>query len=263
MPHWTKELFENHPESFLGALEERLAQASREVDTLLGCLQERGFKPQRVLDLNCGIGRHSVELARRGIEVVGTDLSSLYVEIAEKRAREEKVEGKVRFRVADMREIASALTGEKPFDGIANLWTSFGFYDDETNNEILRQCRDLVRSGGFFALDIINRDWVVRNFEERGFSGIKDRILLEERDFNLNESRMYTTWTFLRQKGKKTYVVENQITLDHRVWSLHELIQMFEETGWHFNAAYPGLAQQHDDVSLLEARHLLIIGRKQ
>jgi len=263
MPDWTKELFENHPESFLGALEERLAQASAEVDTLLGCLEEHGFKPQRILDLNCGIGRHSVELGKRGIEVVGTDLSPLYVEIAEKRAREEKVDGKVHFRVADMREIASVLKGERSFDGIANLWTSFGFYDDETNNQILRQCRDFVLPGGFFALDIINRDWVAQNFEERGFSVIKDRIILEERHLNLDESRIYTTWTFLREREKKRYFLERKITLDHRVWSLHELVLMFKETGWQFKAAYPGLAQQREDVSLMDAKQLLFIGQKQ
>jgi hypothetical protein len=51
---------------------------------------------------------------------------------------------KVRFKVADMRSIGAILAREK-FDGVINLFTSFGFYDDKTNADILRQCANLVR----------------------------------------------------------------------------------------------------------------------
>lgn len=260
--HWTKELFEKHPELFLDAFEERLAQAAGEVDALLKYLKEQGFKPQRILDLNCGVGRHSIELGKREIEVLGTDISSRYIEVAKMRAKEARVDNKVRFQVADMRAIASMLKNEKPFDGIVCLWTSFGFYDDETNDDILRQCLKLVRDGGFFVIDIINRDWLVQNLQERGFTEIKDRIVLEERCFNPNDSRMYNTWTYLKKKGKDTFILENEINLDHRLWSLHELIEMFTRTGWQFKIAHPGFGQPQKEDSLIRNKHLLLIARK-
>lgn len=268
MAHWTEELFEEHPELFLGVFEEHLDQAPGEVDVLLERLKENGFQPKRVLDLNCGVGRHSVELGKRGIEVIGTDLSPSYIEIAKQRAQEEKVAGRVCFQVADMREIASRLSGEQPFDGIINLWTSFGFYGDKTNDNILRQCIKLVRVGGFFAMDIVNRDWLIRNFIRQGFSRIGDRIILEERELNLQDSRMYNTWTFLKAADGDTYIVEKEVKIDHRVWSLHELVELFERTGWRVKGAYPGFSPSvtlptevysTQEQDILKSRMLLVI----
>ena len=262
MSHWTEELFEQNPELFLKALEERTAEASWEIDLLLRCLDEQGFKTQNILDLNCGIGRHSIEFGRRGINVLGTDLSLRYIEIAKERAKSQGVQDRVRFRVTDMRRIASVLSHEKPFDGVVNLFTSFGFHDDKTNARILRQCCNLVRPEGFFVLEIMNRDWIIRNFQERGFSRYEGLIVLEDREFDSKTSRMHATWTCLLQQDDKNFVLKKQITIDHRIWSLHELIEIFEKTSWKFKAVYSGFGRQRDDVPLIEAKRLLFIAKK-
>jgi len=261
MSDWTKELSEKHPELFLRVLEERIAQASEEVDVLLQALKKQGFRPKRILDLNCGIGRHSIELVMREISVLGTDLSSHYIEIAKRRAKKLKASDRIIFRVADMREIASVLSGEV-FDGVINLFTSFGFYDDETNDDILRQCYQLVRPGGFFVLDITNRDWVIRDFQERSFSQHKDMIVLDERRFDQNTSRIHSTWTYLIQQDNSNFIISKKIAINHRVWSPHELIEMFKRTGWQFKAAYPGFGQSQSDVLPLGEKRLLFIGKK-
>ena len=271
MPHWTEELFKEKPQLFLSVLKGLNSQAPIEVKDILKLLGEQGFQPKRILDLNCGIGRHSIELGKRGIKVLGTDISTAYIEIAEKRAQKLKVGERVRFHVADMRQIASALSREQPFDGIMCLWTSFGFYDDETNDDILRQCLKLVKPGGFFALDIVNRDWLLRNFSERSFERTKDWLILEERQFDTQSSRHHNTWTFIRQTGEKTFVLDKSFELDLRLWSLHELVLLFERTGWEFKCAYPGsspvhslrkvrFSSQHDD--LLNAGRLLVISSR-
>lgn len=261
MSHWTEELFVNYPELFVKALEERVSFAGDEVDVFLKYLGEEGFKPRRILDLNCGIGRHSIELGKRGMNVLGTDLSAYYIQIAEKRAKRERVTGKVRFKVADMRRIGAVLAGEK-FDGVINLFTSFGFYDDETNADILRQCCDLVRSAGFFALEIMNRDWIVKNFQQCGFSRYENLIVLEDRAFDAKTSRVATTWTYLVQKDDKNFSLEKQVAIDTRLWSLHELIDIFEKTGWRFKAVYPGLGRQQGDVPPTELQRLFFIAIK-
>ena len=267
--HWTQELFEEYPELFLGALEERRDRAPAEVDALLRYLKEQERRPKRVLDLNCGVGRHSIELGRRGIEVLGTDISTRYMETARQRAEEAGVGGRVSFQVADMRRIASRLAGEEPFDGIVCLWTSFGFYNDATNKKILRQCLKLVRRGGFFALDIVNRDWLLQNYSECRFARTEDGIVLQEGSFNPHDSRNHSTWTFLKQAGESTYTVEKSIKLDQRIWSLHELISLFEGAGWRFKAVYPGffgpgltppkLARSPQDDDILKSAMLLVI----
>jgi 2-polyprenyl-3-methyl-5-hydroxy-6-metoxy-1,4-benzoquinol methylase len=242
MTHWTEELFEEHPELFVGALEERLAQAPKETNALLRYLKEQGFQPERVLDLNCGIGRHSMALAQRGIQVLGTDISPHYIQIAASKAKEEKLSDRAKFKVADMRQVVSSLSDEPPFDGIVCLWTSFGFYDDKTNENILRDCLKLVKPGGFFAMDIVNKDWLLHNYEEKGSSRNNDWIVLEERRFDTEKSRNHNTWLFLKQTGELTFELEKIIELDHRIWSLPELITLFDTTGWQFWKAYHGFA---------------------
>jgi SAM-dependent methyltransferase len=265
-PDWTRDLFEDSPELFLSMLEERVAAAAGEVDRLLECLGEQGVEPRRVLDLNCGIGRHSVELARRGFDVVGTDLSPLYVKIAGDRAEKVGLSGKVRFRVADMRRIGQELRDEAPFDAVVNLFTSFGFYDERTNDEILSQCLNLVKAGGVFVLEIMNRDWIVRNFEANGFSchmlDGKELVVLEERDFDAASSRMRSTWTYLHQQDHDNFVRKKKVTLDHRLWSLHELIEMFNRTGWRFRAVCHGFGDVAETKSMMFAKRFLFVAEK-
>lgn len=261
MSHWTEDLFVKHPELFAEALEERVPIAGDEVDLFLKCLGETGFKPRTILDLNCGIGRHSIELGKRGIHVLGTDLSPYYIQVANKHARSHKVTDKVSFKVADMRKIGAVLAGQK-FDGIINIFTSFGFYDDKTNADILRQCCSLVRSKGFFALEIMNRDWIVRNFQQRGFSRHDNMIVLEDRTFDAKTSRVGTTLTYLVQKRDRNFIQEKQVTIDTRLWSLHELIDIFEKTGWRFKAVYSGFPRQQRDAPLTEVKRLFFIAMK-
>jgi SAM-dependent methyltransferase len=259
--HWTEDLFVNHPELFVKALEERVSISGDEVDVFLKYLGEEGFKPRRILDLNCGIGRHSIELGKRGISVLGTDLSPYHIQIARKRAKSHQVADKVRFKVADMRRIGSVLAREK-FDGVINLETSFGFYDDKTNADILRQCCNLVQPRGFFALEIMNRDWIVKNFQPQGFSRYENLIVLEDRTFDAKTSRVGTAWTYLVQKSDKNFVLEKRIKIDTRLWSLHELIDLFEKTGWRFKAVYPGFGRQQGDAPLTELQRLFFIAKK-
>ncbi len=252
---WTEKLFVENPELFVPAIKKRVSQAEEEVSFLLDCLDENGFNPDRILDLNCGIGRHSIEMAKREIEVLGTDLSKFYIKTARKRAEKENLQDNVDFLVADMRNIKASLSKRKLFDGIINLWTSFGYYDEGTNEDILRQCSDLVKSGGFFALEIINRDWIVHNFEERGFVQIKDNIILEKRSLNLENSRAYNTWIYLIKDGENNFK-KKEIEFNHRLWSLHELINMFERNGWKFEKAYPGFNNLKKNDSLLKSKRL-------
>ena len=262
-------MFVDEADLFMVLFDERPERITADVDTLLKNLKEQGYQPGRILDMNCGIGRHSVELTKRVIEVLGTDISPRYIEVAGEKAAAADVADKARFIVADMRRIFAILKDDMPFDGVINLWTSFGFYDDVTNDDILRQCLKLVKPGGFFAMDIVNRDWLVRSFSPRGFNRIgEDLIILEDRRLDLNDSRMYNTWTFLRATSENDYKKLKEVKLDHRVWSLHELIAMFERTGWEFKGAYPGLIpiqayqealQPGGEADLMRVPRLLLI----
>ncbi|MBE0431383.1 MAG: class I SAM-dependent methyltransferase [Dehalococcoidia bacterium] len=218
-------------------LEERFDQAEAESRGLAGLLEGRGFGGgAAVLDLNCRIGRHAIHLARLGYRVVGVDMSPRYIQRAGQLAIEHGVAGDSEFLVADARKVGEALSGRK-FDAVINMFTSLGYYDEETDSSILRQCLTLTRSRGIFVLETGFRDAIIRHFQPSGVARPRDFLLLEERKIDLETSRSEADWTFLEKAGDG-YRLRAQIHLSHRLYALHELIALFEEAGWRYLTAY-------------------------
>ncbi len=91
-----------------------------------------GGGTHRILDAPCGAGRHSLELARRGHQVVGIDFNPQVLEAARSRAQAEAL--LVDFRLQDLRRLRPSET----FDAVTNLWTSFGYFSDAENQALLK-----------------------------------------------------------------------------------------------------------------------------
>src|SRR5262245_54265254 len=95
-------------------------QTKAEVDALERLLNLG--EPLRILDIPCGAGRHSVELARRGHQVTGIDFNPKVVELAKRAAR--SAELRVDFRQGDMRELPFVAQ----FERAICHWGSFGYF---------------------------------------------------------------------------------------------------------------------------------------
>lgn len=101
----------------------------------------------RILDLACGHGRHSVPLAGQGHRVVGLDLSSFFLEIA---ARHQ--EPNLSWVQMDMRD----LPFEEEFDVVLSLYHAFGYFDDEADNRrVLQKIQQALVPGGVVLIDLI------------------------------------------------------------------------------------------------------------
>ena len=141
------------------------AEARRAVD-LLRHATGRG-PGTRVLDLGCGAGRHLVELARVGYRPTGLDLSMPMLEAA-------TAAGFSRLVRADMRRLPFRASS---FDVVASYFTSFGYFDSETEDlEVLREVRRTLVPGGAFLLDFMNAHQVVANLrseDRRSVSGVE------------------------------------------------------------------------------------------
>jgi SAM-dependent methyltransferase len=105
-----------------------------------------------LLDVCCGPGRHAAELAARGYRVLGVDVNAEAIA----RAQSQAPRG-ASFRALDMRELDSL---RESFDAVTNLWHSFGYFDDATNQDVLRQMRARLRPGGRIVIDLYNRDHI-------------------------------------------------------------------------------------------------------
>src|SRR5437016_13791155 len=120
-------------------------------------------KHVRILDVSCGIGRHSIALAERGYNVLGLDLSTRFVAKANATAKARKVNSRAKFRVADVREIASVLQREEPFNVVLNLWSSHGYYGEEEDVRMFSALRNRATRNGLLVDDTVNRDYHATN----------------------------------------------------------------------------------------------------
>lgn len=154
-----------------------------EIDQLEELL--RIHAPMRVLDLPCGQGRHSIELARRGYEVTGVDLTPSLLDLARERAQAAGVV--VDWRLGDMRE---PIAGER-FDMVLNLFTSFGYFADEGDDrKVAQAAASMLEPGGRFVVEVINGERVMANFEEREWYPVGDIVVLERRSLDRSTRRM-------------------------------------------------------------------------
>ncbi|HKJ34879.1 MAG TPA: methyltransferase domain-containing protein, partial [Balneolales bacterium] len=112
-----------------------------------------------ILDLGCGRGRHSINFAERGYHVTGIDLSEVAIQKARSKAKKMNLD--IEFIVGDMRKPL-----DRTFDGIINLFTSFGYFrDDEENRKVLRAMQKMLRTDGLLVIDYLNAEKVKKDIE--------------------------------------------------------------------------------------------------
>lgn len=143
---WWEELLQVHEFAHYRDYAEDLTR--REVDFLVEALSLDGT--ETILDLACGGGRHSLELARRGFTVVGLDAAAPVLAHARLRASEEGLS--VTFTQGDMRVLAF----EGRFDVVLVMNSSVGFFDDATNAAVIAGCARALAPGGRLLLQCIN-----------------------------------------------------------------------------------------------------------
>lgn len=131
-----------------------------------------------IVDLCCGTGRHASPLAQHGYNVLGLDNNADAISQAKSSESE-----KLRFMTYDMRRF-----GEVPgsHDAVINLWQSFGYFDESTNCDILRQISLTLNPGGRLILDIYNRSFFeknegIRHFEKEGRSVSEEKRMTGNR----------------------------------------------------------------------------------
>jgi len=260
--HWTEKLFIDAGRLWVTDLEQRVEKAKEEASALVEIFSEYGVAPgAKVLDVPCGIGRHSVALADLGYEVVGVDLSPEFIERARELAKERGVAGGCDFRVGDMRRIGDLLEGyEGRFDAVIVLYTSIGYYDEDTDREFLAQLHGLAAPGGVLVVEGAPRDRFIRRMWPAWVGKMgEDLLLIEESRLDLESSRVENLWRYYREKEGGDLELLETVETSHRVYSLHEAKKMVEETGWSYEACYGGWDRE---PYALASRGMLLIAKR-
>lgn len=108
----------------------------------------------KIIDLACGKGRHSVFLNKLGYDVLGLDLSQQSIEFDKQFENES-----LTFKVHDMRNPIDS----EPVNAVFNLFTSFGYFDNETDDRnVFKSVYNSLKPESFFVLDYLNEEFVTR-----------------------------------------------------------------------------------------------------
>lgn len=259
--HWTKRMFIDHTQVLLDVLfpSELLKQTRTEVESLLKIFQDNNVPSDgKILDVACGIGRHAISLAEKGYRIIGIDISPHFIEVARKKAESTNLEKNVKFMVTNMTNLLDEMKEHKgSFDAIISMFTSFGYYDDDTNTRILREMRTLAKRQAIIVLDVINRDWLVKNFRDKEISDFAQMHFQERRGFDPKTSRWFSTCK-VYDKVKDDLRWKFNVDFDIRVYSLHELISLARNMGWLHVKTYGSL---NLDEFKMESDRLVFIGR--
>ena len=172
-------------------------------------------KTAKILDLACGKGRHSVYLNSLGYDVVGLDLSKNSIAYASQFENE-----KLKFGVHDMREVFS-----EKFDAVFNLFTSFGYFNDDADNlKTIKSVYDELITNGVAVFDFLNASKAKANLtakEVKEVDGIKFHLTRRTDD-----KYIYKTIDF-EDKGE-TFSFKEQV----RCLQLADFENYFKQVGF-------------------------------
>jgi SAM-dependent methyltransferase len=214
---WWEEMFS---EEFLRAIPilspKQLEREVKFIDEALGVA--RGA---RILDLACGAGQHAVELAARGYDLVGFDLSQSQLDWAGGLAQERNQ--RLQFTYGDMRDLSYL----EAFDAVYSWNTSFGFFEEEKNVDVAQRVFRALRPGGRFLLDVINRDFVVAQQPGQTWFEGDGCVCIDDVSIDFITSRMKVKRTLMLTNGKN-----RECNYSVRIYGLHELGKMLHDVGF-------------------------------
>ena len=226
MMDWFKDLYDNFrmKRTFGSISDERTKQ---DVDFIINVLDlpEGG----KVLDLFSGIGRHSIELAKRGYKPIGIEYNQEYLNIAQSRALENNAT--VEFIHGDVREVNYG----SDFDAAIIMYQSFGYFSDEDDKNVLSKIYYALRKNGRFLIEILNRNWLLKNFVAQEESMFNDVKIREERNFDHKTNRV----NFVIRRYK-----DNDIEVKKGSWKIYsadEMTHICNTIGFKFVAGYNDL----------------------
>lgn len=216
------------------------------------------LKPgDRILDLCCGQGRHTIELGRRGfMGVEGLDRSHTLIQRARRTARSEGLP--IRFREGDARKLPYA---NDHLDAVLLLGNSFGYFETvEDDLRILREVARALTSDGRILIDVTDGDFVREGYEPRAWEWIDPKTFVcRERSLSKDRQRLISREIITHaERG----VLADQFYAE-RLYSRGDLLSLLTEAGFVnpiIHTEMTTVSRRNQDLGMM-ARRLIISAR--
>ena len=210
-----------------------------EVDRALKMLRPEGG--ERILDMACGSGRHSLELTRRGFSVVGADISAELIEIAKRDAAEQDLDAT--FVEGDLRD----LDFEGEFDIVLNLNDgAIGYLEtDEENHRTFEVISRCLRSGGRNLVQLPNVLYAKAHLPQRSWIPSSTMIELVEHRWNKSDRYMEGAMIPIRF-GEQLENLDKRIEFRQRLYTVDELREIYESVGMSLENVFHGSGKRRE-----------------
>ncbi len=220
---------------------------SREIDLFLNILK---LSPEdRILDLCCGQGRHSLELAKRNFKnIEGLDRSHYLIQKAKARAKKEDIN--IKFREGDARKIPSP---PDTFDVVTILGNSFGYFETiQDDLRVLKEVFRIFKPWGKLLIEITDGEYLKEHFQNRSWEWIdKKHFVCRERSLSLDKQRLISREVITHiEKG----VVADQFYAE-RLYSKESLTRLLKTAGFSeitFHGQISPDSKRNQDLGMME-----------
>ncbi len=198
----------------------------------------------KILDLACGRGRHSKFISEKGYDVTGIDLSISSIKYAQQFENEN-----LTFFSHDMRNPFRY----NYFDLILNIFTSFGYFEDDKDAEkTIQNIYEGLRKEGIFVFDFLNKDNVESNLVEYETKNLGDIDFVIQK--KIKKNWVHKSISF-KAKSKQFKYKEKV-----RLYEKEELITMFTKFGFQIKNIFGNY--ELDQFDNLHSKRIIIIASK-
>src|ERR1700740_113307 len=249
---WWRTLFNSLYLETDGDVIENDRNTAAEVDLLIRSVGlERN---DRILDLCCGQGRHSLELAWRGFpHVTGLDRSRYLIRLSRKRAQQRNLQ--VSFHEGDARRFR---LGDTEFHCVCLLGNSCGYFErPEDDLAVLEAVKRALTSGGALVMDLMDGEWMRRHFDPRSWEWIdQNHFVCRERDLAEDGDRLISREVVVHaERG----VIADQFYAE-RLYSKQRLEALLTGAGFtnvRFHRLFAPDSQRNQDLGMVAHRLVL------
>ena len=258
-PDWWRRIFNSIYLKTDGDVVDDQHITNKEADFFSGILKLS--QKDKILDLCCGQGRHSLELSRRGFQnVEGLDRSHYLIQKAKTQAKKDRLN--VKFKEGDARKLPYPAD---TFDVVLILGNSFGYFETiQDDKRVLEEIYRVIKPWGRILIDVADGDYLRKHFQPRSWEWIdRKHFVCRERSLSLDEQRLITREVITHtEKG----VMLDQFYAE-RIYNQDSLAELIKKVGFNdisFHGEIFSDSQRNQDLGMMERRIIITtVARKE
>ncbi|MCX7702481.1 MAG: methyltransferase domain-containing protein [Planctomycetota bacterium] len=258
-PDWWRYIFDATYLKTDGDVVDDANITKKEVDTFSAILKMD--TSDKILDLCCGQGRHSLELARRGFQnVEGLDRSHYLIQKAKAQAKKENLN--VKFREGDARKLPYP---PDSFDVVLILGNSFGYFDTVRDDlRVLKEVKRVLKPWGKLLIDAADGEYLRQNYKPRSWEWIdKKHFVCRERSLSFDRQCLISREVVVQvEKG----VIVDQF-YSERLYTRETLMELLKTVGFDDIVSHSVISpdsQRNQDLGMMEQRVIMTaVARKE